>query len=330
MKPIPKIVNPVIEETDDYGSFIYQPLANGYGMTLAVALRRILLSSIPGCGIVSVAIEGVEHKFSVIPGMVEDILTFIENLKQVKLKLSDTLNSIRITVDLAEIIENHKENIFNNTDNPRLGYFTVTSQMIDCPEGVTILNDCHLFTCLANCNLRFVLSVKRGSGYVDYSTKDASQNDDLIPVRSIANGVLNCSYDITKNFRHRDWNDYESLTLYVKTDGSIKPSEAVKKACSILNSILSSIGGLPTNVDYDDSRDSVPAGVLETYILDISTFSKSTASTLASFGIYTVGDLAACGEKYLLDMNGIGLKKVRDIKDLLKSFGLTLKREKKS
>lgn len=327
MKPISKIVNPVFEETSDHGTFVYQPLANGYGMTLAVALRRVLLSSIPGCGIVSVAIEGIEHKFSTIPGMVEDVLSFIENLKQIKFKLSDALNSVRISINLKEIMEIQKEKLDNQGP---FGYFTLTSQMMECPEGVFVLNDHPLCTCSIDCDLRFVLSVKRGSGYVDYSTKEASQSDEFIPVRSIGNAVLNCSYEITKNFRHREWNDYESLSLSVKTDGSIKPSEAVKKACSILTSIFSSVGGLPNNSEYDDGRENIPAGVLENYILDIDSFSKSTASTLVSFGIYTLGDLAASSEKSLLEMNGIGHKKVKDIKALLSSFNLSLKREKKT
>ena len=331
LKPIPKLVSPSFEETDDFGTFLYHPLPNGYGSTLGVALRRILLSSIPGCGIVSIAIEGIEHKFSTIPSMKEDVLTFIENLKQIRFKLSDALNSSRIIIDLQSIIQDTLSDYDVSEDsNSEHNYFTLTSKMIQCPEGVTILNDCELCTCLLSCNLRCVLSIKRGSGYVDYSPRELATHDNFIPIRNILNSVLSCSYEIAKNIQYRDWNDYESLNIKVKTDGSIKPSQAIKKASSILSSMLSSIGGLSNESDPNDTKDTIPADVIGTYILDISTFSKSTASTLASFGIYTIGDLAACDEKYLLEMSGIGQKKLKDIKEMLVSFGVHLKNRRGS
>lgn len=333
LKPIPKILNPSFEETDDFGTFEYHPLPNGYGITLAVALRRVLLSSIPGCGIVSVAIEGVEHKFSTINGMKEDVLTFIENLKQIRFKLSDALNSTRVIIDFQRIIEdisfkNNQEN--NAQEELGLKYFTLNSSMIECPEGVTILNNVELCTCSYNCNLRCILSIKRGSGYVDHSLRQPISHDNFIPVRNILNSVLNCSYEIAKNIQYRDWNDYESLTIKVKTDGSIKPSQAIKKASSVLTSMLSSIGGFLDSEEAEDNMENIPASVLNTYILDIATFSKSTGSSLASFGIYTIGDLASYDEKHLLEMNGIGQKKLKDIKEMLSSFGINLKNRRDS
>ena len=330
MKPIPKIVNPVFEETDEYGSFLYSPLAPGYAMTLAVAIRHILYSSIPGSGIVSVAVEGYDHKFCTVPGMTEDILGFIENLKQMRFKLGDTLVSTRISINLRDIVEKEKGiSIDTQMNSSKLGYFTLTSKMLECPDGVEVLNDVDLCTCVIGSDLKCILSVKRGSGYVDYSTKE-DVDENFIPVNNILNSVTSCSYEIDSNVRYREWNDYQSLTLKVRTDGSIKPSEAVKKASSILISILSSVSGIQGGSEFDENRDSIPASILDTYILDIETFSKSTGSCLSGLGIYTVRDLANRTEQSLLGISGIGNKKLRDIKDLLKSFGLSLRKNREA
>ena len=208
----------MLEADDFFGKFEFRPLEPGYGITIGNALRRILLSSLEGFAITSIKIDGVDHEFDTIPGVIEDVTNIILNLKQVRFK------------HIVDDIENEKVSInVSGTEVFKAG--DIGKQL----TGFEVLNPdltiCHLDP---NASFQIELTINKGRGYVP-ADENRKPDDDIhvIAIDSIYTPIRNVKYSI-ENFRVEQKTDYEKLVLEIATDGSIHPKEALKEAAKIL------------------------------------------------------------------------------------------------
>lgn len=205
----------VVEQEDSYGKFVVEPLERGFGTTLGNSLRRVLLTSIPGTGLVYVQIDGVLHEFSTVPGVREDVTKIILNLKKLELKsLSDEQKVIELDVE---------------------GPATVTADDLKVDADVQVLNpDQYICTIAEGGHLHMELAVKNGRGYV---TASDNKSDDMpigvIPVDSLFSPIKKVNYQV-ESTRVGKRDDFDKLTFEIWTDGSIKPNDALSFAAKIL------------------------------------------------------------------------------------------------
>lgn len=210
---LPKIQT--IKEDDKYGSFVIEPLYPGYGQTLGNSLRRVLLSSLEGAAISSVKIEGVSHEFSTIPGVKEDALEIILNLKTLRMKL---FGEEKATMTL-------------NVKGPG----KITAKDIKAPSQIEIINqDVHIATIDdSKTSLSVDMVVEKGRGYLASESKPEKPEIGVIQMDSLFSPILWINYHV-ENTRVGQRTDFNKLTLEIKTDGTISPSEALKKASETL------------------------------------------------------------------------------------------------
>jgi DNA-directed RNA polymerase subunit alpha len=208
----------MLEADDKLGKFEFRPLEPGYGITVGNALRRILLSSLEGFAITTIKIEGIDHEFSTITGVIEDVTEIILNLKQVRFKRTiDDVDHEKVTVKI------HNKEVFKAGDlNNSLSSFEVLN-----PELV-------LFRMEPDVKLHMDLSISKGRGYVPAEENEPADAEfGLIAIDSIFTPVRNVKYSI-ENYRVEEKTDYEKLLFEIETDGSIHPKEALKEAAKIL------------------------------------------------------------------------------------------------
>ena len=210
-----------VEETDNYGKFVVEPLERGYGTTLGNSLRRVLIASLPGAAITSMQIDGVLHEFSTVEGVTEDVTQIILNLKKVSLKL-DTEDQKNLELDVK-------------------GPAEVTASDIQGDNEVTILNpDLHIATVADGAELHIKLTADKGRGYLSANDNKARMDDlaiGVLPIDSIYTPIERVNYTV-ENARVGQRNDYDKLTLDVWTDGSLTPTEAVSLGAKILTEHL--------------------------------------------------------------------------------------------
>ncbi|MCQ2554431.1 MAG: DNA-directed RNA polymerase subunit alpha, partial [Clostridia bacterium] len=226
-----EIEKPTITKTIDenYGKFVVEPLERGYGMTLGNALRRILLSSLPGAAVTSIHIDGVHHEFSMLPGVKEDVTEIILNLKQLAVRLED---------------DNKKAYI--NAVGPK----EVTAADIKCDQDIEIFNpDLHIATLDEGASLVMTINLNRGRGY---QTAEMNKTDDTplgdILVDSMYTPVKKVNFTV-ENTRVGQITDYDKLILEIWTDGSITPDEGVSIGAKIMKEHLDLFIGLTDSVD---------------------------------------------------------------------------------
>lgn len=309
----PKIEIAEISEDNRYGKFVCEPLERGYGTTLGVSLRRILLSSLPGAAITSIRIDGVLHEFSTIPGVRDDVTNIILNLKELCLKMySDEARTIRIDVD---------------------GEKEVTAADIIHDADVEILNpELHIATVNGNGSLHIEMTVERGRGYIP---ADKNKKPDhvigIIPIDSIFSPVLRVNYTV-QDTRVGNVTDYDKLILEVWTDGSIRPEEAVSKSASILVEHLKlfmKMAGLPEEVIEDGGEiftkpvEDDTSKVLETTIEDLD-LSVRSYNCLKRASINTVKDLTEKTEDDMMKVRNLGRKSLDEVKKKLQELNLAL------
>ena len=208
----------MIDSTDYDGKFEFRPLEPGYGLTVGNALRRVLLSSLEGFAITSVRVEGVEHEFSTITGVVEDVTEIILNLKQIRFKRQiDDVDNESVSISIS------------GQDKITAGDF---QKFI---SGFQILNsDLVICTLDPKVNISMEITIEKGRGYVPAEeNKQANANIGTVAVDSIFTPIKNVNYSI-ENYRVEQKTDYEKLVFNIKTDGSIHPKEALKEAAKIL------------------------------------------------------------------------------------------------
>jgi DNA-directed RNA polymerase subunit alpha len=290
--------------------FAIEPLEPGFGYTLGNALRRTLLSSIPGAAISSVKIEGVLHEFSTIPKVTEDVTDIVLNLKE-----------LVIRSDVDEPVSAYLK---------AKGPAEVTAGDVQPPAGVEILNpDLHIATLGKGASLEFELVVQRGVGYVP-AEKNKNPRDPIgvIPVDSIFSPVRRVSYTV-ENTRVEQMTDRDRLILDVETDGSISPREAVASAGTTMSELVSLFGELAESQGLTvgpATVETTQTGDMAITIEDLN-LSVRSYNCLKREGVNTVGDLVQKSEAELMDIRNFGQKSIDEVKAKLDELGLTLHEE---
>ena len=300
-----------IDETNNYAKFVCEPLERGYGVTIGNSLRRILLSSLPGCAITSVKIEGVLHEFSTIPNVVEDVPEVIVNLKNVRLKFDgNEEKTLRI---------NFK------------GEGEVTAADIESDGTVEILNpDLHIATVAEGGNLVMELTADRGRGYnSSEQNKKPNQDISVLPIDSIYTPVKKVNYHV-ENTRVGQMVDYDKLTIEVWTDGSLKAHEALSLAAKVMTGHLELFIDLSETtkntqvmVEKEESR---KEKVLEMSIEELE-LSVRSYNCLKRANISTVEDLISKSESEMMKVRNLGKKSFDEVTAKLHSLGLDFAQE---
>jgi DNA-directed RNA polymerase subunit alpha len=303
----------MLDADDRYGKFEFRPLEPGYGITVGNALRRILLSSLEGYAITSIKIDGVEHEFSTITGVIEDLTEIILNLKQVRFKKQiEDVNDEKIVVTLTGQEE------FKAGDLQRfLSGFKVLN-----PELVI----CHMEP---DVKLQMEVSINKGRGYVPADeNKPAEAEFGLIAVDSIYTPIKNVRYDI-ENYRVEQKTDYEKLLLDIETDGSVHPKEALKEAAKILiyHFMLFSDEKITLDTDEKFANEEFDEEVLhmrqllKAKLVDLD-LSVRALNCLKAAEVETLGDLVKFNKNDLLKFRNFGKKSLTELEELLTNMNL--------
>ncbi|MBX4181572.1 DNA-directed RNA polymerase subunit alpha [Candidatus Parcubacteria bacterium] len=307
----------VISEEGEIGVFEIEGLYPGYGHTLGNSLRRIILSSLPGVAITSVKIKGVNHEFSVMDGVKEDVVTILLNLKKIRM---------RFTTDEPQVI-NLKVR----------GEKVVTASDLELPGQVEILTpDAHIATLTEKgAELEMEIRAEKGLGFMPKEMIDKSRVDiGTIALDGIFTPIRRASYEV-ENMRVGDRTDFNKLRISIETDGTVTPTVALTNAIEIMINQLKAVVGFKEDEPVIEEshasaatasapRSEVDPEVLKTRIesLDIS---ARTQNALNEANIRTVGGLARKKEKDLLEIEGLGAKGIQEIRKALGEFGITLK-----
>lgn len=312
----------IISEDTIRGIYEIEGLHPGYGYTLGNSLRRIILSSLVGVAITSLKVEGAAHEFSTLPGVKEDLIMIILNLKKVRFKISGD-ESQKINLDFK-------------------GVHGVKAGDIKSGSQVTILNKEQPIATLTdkNASLNIELTIERGLGYVPKETlqKDSPEMG-LIFVDAAFTPISRVSYEV-ENMRVGDRTDYNRLRLSIETDGTLTPHEALTKSIEIMITQLKAIVGFKEEEEGEEEEPAVKnekkiiakdegekteqGETLKTRIEDLN-LSSRTVKALTNEGIRTVGGLARKHGEDLEEINGLGEKGINEIKKALSNFGITLK-----
>lgn len=303
----------MLESTDRHGKFEFRPLEPGYGLTVGNALRRVLLSSLEGYAITRIKIDGVDHEFSTIKGVVEDVTEIILNLKQIRFKRQ------------LESVDNEVVNItISGQDEFKAGDITrfLTS--------FTVLNpELHICTLEPSVKLHITMWISKGRGYVPAEeNKTEDMEIGIIPMDSIFTPIKNVKYHI-ENVRVEQKTDYEKLIIEIDTDGSILPLDALKEAAKILiyHFMLFSdekIGfELEERADVDEFDEETlrMRQLLKTKLTDLD-LSVRALNCLKSADIDTLGELVTYNKNDLLKFRNFGKKSLTELEELLTSMGL--------
>ncbi len=304
----------MLEADDRYGKFEFRPLEPGYGITVGNALRRILLSSLEGYAITSIKIDGVEHEFSTITGVIEDLTEIILNLKQIRFKKQiDDVNDEKIVVTITG-----QEELKAGDLQRFLSGFKVLN-----PELVI----CHMEK---DVKLQIELSINKGRGYVPADeNKPAEAEFGLVAVDSIYTPIKNVRYDI-ENYRVEQKTDYEKLVMEIETDGSIHPKEALKEAAKILiyHFMLFSDEKITLDTDEKFSNEEFDEEVLhmrqllKAKLVDLD-LSVRALNCLKAAEVETLGDLVKFNKNDLLKFRNFGKKSLTELEELLVNMNLT-------
>lgn len=304
----------MIDSSDFKGQFEFRPLEPGYGITVGNAIRRILLSSLEGFAITSVKIEGVEHEFATIKGVVEDVTEIVLNLKQVRFK--------------QQIEDNNQEKVVINISGQEtltagdIGKFTSSFQVLN-PDHVICNMD-------KSVKLNMELVVDKGRGYVP-AEENKSVNASLgtIAMDSIFTPIKNVKYTI-ENFRVEQKTDYEKLVLDIDTDGSIHPKEALKEAAKILIHHFMLFSDEKITLDTEekaaeeefDETSLHMRQLLKTKLVDMD-LSVRALNCLKAADVETLGDLVSFDKNDLLKFRNFGKKSLTELEDLVETKGLS-------
>ena len=300
-----------VDNANNYAKFVCEPLERGYGVTIGNSLRRILLSSLTGCAITSVKIEGVLHEFYSIPNVVEDVPEIIVNLKSVRLKFNE-----------------NKEKVLRINFK---GEGEVTAGDIVTDGTVERLNpDLHIATVSEGGQLVMEMTAEMGRGYTP-SDKNKKPNQDIsvLPIDSIYTPVTKVNYQV-KNTRVGQMVDYDKLIIEVWTDGSLKAHEALSLAAKVMTSHLNLFIDLSEATKNTqvmiEKEESQKVKVLETSIEELE-LSVRSFNCLKRAGIATVEDLISKSESEMMKVRNLGKKSLDEVTAKLHSLGLDFAEE---
>ena len=303
----------MIDSDEYYGKFEFRPLEPGYGITVGNSLRRILLSSLEGYAITTVKVEGVEHEFSTITGVIEDVTEIILNLKQIRFK-----NQIEDVDDEKIMVTITGQEEFKAGDlNKFLSGFRVLN-----PELII----CHMEE---DVKLQIEMTINKGRGYVpSEENKPMDAEFGLISIDSIFTPIKNVQYSI-ENYRVEQKTDYEKLIVEIMTDGSIHPKEALKEAAKILiyHFMLFSDEKITLDSDEKFANEEFDEEVLhmrqllKTKLVDLD-LSVRALNCLKAAEVETLGDLVKFNKNDLLKFRNFGKKSLTELDELLVSMNL--------
>lgn len=304
----------MVEANDNFGKFEFRPLEPGYGNTVGNALRRILLSSLEGFAITTLKIEGVDHEFSTIPGVVEDVSEIILNLKQVRFKQQiEDVEVEKVSVNITG------KQVFKAAD---------ISKFI---TGFTVLNpDLVICNLESSVKLKLDITVNKGRGYIP-SEENMPQEAEFgtIALDSIHTPIVNVKYAI-EDYRVEQKTDYEKLVLEIKTDGSIHPKDALKEAAKILIHHFMLFSDEKITLDSDEKYQAEEFDeevlhmrqLLKTKLIDMD-LSVRALNCLKAADVDTLGDLCTFNKSDLLKFRNFGKKSLTELDELLDSMNLT-------
>ena len=305
----PKVDIVELGEDYRYGKFVIEPLERGYGITIGNALRRILLSSLPGVAVNSIRIDGVLHEFSTVPGVKEDVTEIILTLKELSANI-DGEGSRTLKIQAQ-------------------GPCTVTGADIICPPDVEILNkDLVIATLDDNAKFNMDINIDKGRGYVPAEeNKTENMPIGVLPVDSIYTPVQKVSYHV-ENTRVGQKSDYDKLTLEVWTNGSINPQEGISLAAKVLIEHLNLFIDLTEHVSNveimvekeEDQKEKVLEMTIEELDLSVRSY-----NCLKRAGINTVEELANKSEDDMMKVRNLGKKSLEEVIQKLEELGLGLK-----
>jgi DNA-directed RNA polymerase subunit alpha len=304
----------MLEADDKLGKFEFRPLEPGYGITVGNALRRILLSSLEGFAITTIKIDGIDHEFSTIKGVIEDVTEIILNLKQVRFKrVVDDVDSEKISVKI------HNKEVLKAGDlNNSLSNFEVLN-----PELVIMRME-------HDVKLHIDLTINKGRGYVPAEENEPADSEfGLIAIDSIFTPVRNVRYAV-ENYRVEEKTDYEKLLFEIETDGSIHPKEALKEAAKILIYHFMLFSDEKITLDSDDKMANEEFDeevlhmrqLLKTKLVDLD-LSVRALNCLKAAEVETLGDLVKFNKNDLLKFRNFGKKSLTELDELLESMNLS-------
>ena len=293
-----------------------EPLPQGYGMTLGNALRRVLLSSVPGAAVTGVKIDGVKHEYSAIPGVKDSVLDFILNLKGVVFKMQ---SKEPITVQLK--VSNHSGD--------------VTAGMITCPTGVEVLNPDYVITSVdkKSASLDCQIFLAKGVGYQQVeNTKNT--DPDLILTDAIFTPIKMVRYDVTST-RVGQMTNLDKLSLEIQSNGSFDATESLKFASDILSSYFGYFNttGTPADAEFMSTAHDIMAKQqveeekatrTEYTPIEILNLSPRTLNALINGGIGSIEQLTTCTDSKLGNLRGFGKKAMDEVREALEKRGLSL------
>ncbi|WP_315281124.1 DNA-directed RNA polymerase subunit alpha [Prevotella pallens] len=306
----------MLEANDKFGKFEFRPLEPGYGITIGNSLRRILLSSLEGYAINTIRIAGVEHEFSTVPGVKEDVTNIILNLKQVRFKqVVEEFENEKVSI----IVENSTE--FKAGD---IGKYLTGFEVLN-PDLVI----CHLDS---KASMQIDLTINKGRGYVPAEeNREYCTDVNVLPIDSIYTPIRNVKYAV-EPYRVEQKTDYDKLVVEVTTDGSIHPKDALKEAAKILiyhfmlfsdEKITLENPDQEGNQEFDEEVLHMRQ-LLKTKLTDASlNLSVRALNCLKAADVETLGDLVQYNKTDLLKFRNFGKKSLSELDDLLESLNLT-------
>lgn len=304
----------MITSTDTHGQFEFRPLEPGYGITVGNALRRILLSSLEGFAITSVKIEGVEHEFSTVKGVVEDVTEIILNLKQVRFKRQiDTTEHEKVMITVSG------QSQFTAGD---IGKFTSAFQVLN--------HDFVICNMDPSVTLKLEITIDKGRGYIPAEeNKSANPQMGQVAIDSIHTPIRNVKYSV-ENYRVEQKTDYEKLLIEITSDGSIHPKDALKEASKILiqhfmlfsdEKITEDIEEKVTTEEFDEDILHMRQ-LLKTRLVDMD-LSVRALNCLKAADVDTLADLVSYNKNDLLKFRNFGKKSLTELEELVASKQLT-------
>lgn len=312
----------ILTEEGNKGIYEIDGFYPGYGFTIGNSLRRIILSSMPGAAITSIKIKGVEHEFSTIKGIKEDVVTIMLNIKRLRIKM--------LTNEPQVITLKGK------------GVKVLTGKDIDAPSQVEIINPELVIATLTekDAELEIEMSVERGLGFISRDALGKNKVDiGTIVLDANFTPIRRATYEV-ENMRVGDRTDFNRLRLFIETDGSISPKDALEKSISIMIEQLKAIVGFEEKEEIEEAfsdeeskkaeeksseaASKMDPDFLKTRIENLN-LSARTMNALTSANIRTIGGLARKKEKDILEVEGLGAKGVAEIKRVLGEHGITLK-----
>jgi len=305
----------MLESDDNLGTFEFRPLEPGYGITVGNAIRRVLLSSLEGYAVTNIKVDGVDHEFSTIKGVVEDVTEIILNIKQIRFKKvsSESVQSEKVTVTLAG-----KDQLTAGDLNAFLTNFQVLN------------TDKVLCNMSSSVKLTIDFWIGKGRGYVASEENKVLDGEfGVIPIDSIYTPVKNVKYNI-ENYRVEQKTDFEKLVLEIKTDGSIHPKDALKEAAKILIQHFMLFSDEKITIDTEDKFGNEEFDeevlhmrqLLKSKLVDMD-LSVRALNCLKAADVETLGELVQFNKNDLLKFRNFGKKSLTELDELLAGLNLT-------